>query len=291
MIRLLTLFTLLLPPIAQANWTYNLDFLGGISGTGTVSFSAVSGKCDVFDCSGTQSFDDLPTVNMLITSVVTGNSYTFTERSFLNTGFQDDDSFIEWKIDPNTLALSVFNLESGVGSTSEVEPNMWLGEITGDLSGVTVLEAKCPEDCDGFVDHREQTSGQITATYNPPLNHDDLVVSFARGAGTWRWVNNANWVQVHSGSSQQIGSGDFDGDGAQDIVVSFGPDGTWISWNDGSWTKLHNLPADQLTVNDLDSDGLDDIIISFRPPNGIWIWMNNSDWKKLHDLSAKGLAS
>ena len=253
-----------------------------------MEFTVLNGFCDDTGCNNTGNFADVPTVNMLIEGVVSGNKYNYNASSFLNVGFDDGESSIAWNIDPISHSLTSLTMVDAIGNDSAAN---WLSELRGSIAnGVSFDEAKCPEDCDGFVDSRLQTTGQVTATLvaNPPqIDLGDVVVAFEQGAGTWKWVDDANWVHVHTQASEQMVTGDFNGNGEDDLVMSFGANGLWVWWDDTWWEQLHPLPSEQLATGDLDGDGADDILVSFAPRFGLWKWMNGKNWVKLHSLPAE----
>lgn len=290
--KILPLILLLIPLSAHSEWTYDLTFDGDMTGGGTVTFYTLSGYCDDTGCRDTMDFTNSPTLDMMITSTLSGNIYDMWRHS--SVSINDDDSHIAWGIDAVTEQLSFMDIGAFTGEgppngiPNQGHPENWQASLNGNLAdGVTMEEV---EQDGNFDSQWFRGTGQVQATLAPvPVpSLPSLNISF-RTAGLWQRYGDAQWQQIHSASSNNMGSGDFDGDGEQDMAVSFGSAGLWIRWNDGEWEKIHSLPADQITVSDMDGSGEEDIIISFKP-YGLYVYMNNSYWEKLHSLSPSGVS-
>ena len=117
------------------------------------------------------------------------------------------------------------------------------------------------------------------------IEQDDLVIGFPT-LGTWKWMNDSQWVKLHSSLPELMVTGDLDGNGQDDVVIDFGPTiGLWRWMNDSQWVKLHGQSPEVMATGDLDGNGLDDVVIDFGPTIGLWRWMNNAGWIKLHNIS------
>ena len=69
----------------------------------------------------------------------------------------------------------------------------------------------------------------------------DLLFGFGSD-GLWQWTDNKDWVSVHKMAVIAMTSGDFDGNGQEDIAVSFSASsGLWYRLNGKAWVKVHNL--------------------------------------------------
>ena len=109
----------------------------------------------------------------------------------------------------------------------------------------------------------------------------DLVGNFGRSYGIWARRQTA-WIQPHSWSPEAIVSGDFDGNGLDDLAIDFSPNsGVWLWMNHATWVPLHDQSPTAMTVGDLDHNGKSDLVLSF-PGYGLWAWMNNSTWRTLN---------
>jgi hypothetical protein len=81
--------------------------------------------------------------------------------------------------------------------------------------------------------------------------------------------------------------GDFNGDGADETAVDFGPIGVWLYQN-MAWTQLTSANPVSLTAGDVDGDGIDEIVGAFGPL-GLWLW-DSGAWVQLSLLSPACLA-
>jgi hypothetical protein len=124
-----------------------------------------------------------------------------------------------------------------------------------------------------------------TATAN-----DDVIVDFG-SAGTWVLYDNADWGKLHSGTPEDVVTGDLDGNGQGEAIIDFGNSGIWVRTNNESWSKLHSMNPSIMAVGDFDGNLKDDIVINFGSGTGIWIYLNNTSWEKLHSLSTETIAT
>ncbi len=71
--------------------------------------------------------------------------------------------------------------------------------------------------------------------------------------GLWQWTDNKDWVSVHKMAVIAMTSGDFDGNGQEDIAISFSASsGLWYRLNGKAWVKVHNLSPVNIVAADLD---------------------------------------
>jgi len=54
---------------------------------------------------------------------------------------------------------------------------------------------------------------------------DDLIVHFA-GYGIWSYRNHSTWAPLNPGTPTAVRSGDIDGNGLADLLMTFGSQGT-----------------------------------------------------------------
>jgi probable HAF family extracellular repeat protein len=119
-------------------------------------------------------------------------------------------------------------------------------------------------------------------------NPKDLAVDFGAGYGIWLLVGSA-WTPLHGLSPVAMVTGDLDGNGADDLVINFGPGVGVYAWmNHSTWTFIHSLSPSQMVTGDLDHNGHDDIVFVF-PGNGVWRW-SDGNWSLLHAFDAARLA-
>ncbi|NOR79389.1 MAG: hypothetical protein GQ529_00935, partial [Methyloprofundus sp.] len=92
--------------------------------------------------------------------------------------------------------------------------------------------------------------------------------------------NDSKWVQIHNLSSDQIVTGDLDGNQKEEIIVDFGsPYGIWAMMNNniGEWVQLHKTSSDQMVTRYLDNNNQKDLLIDFGG-GGLWAWKNSAVW-------------
>jgi hypothetical protein len=59
--------------------------------------------------------------------------------------------------------------------------------------------------------------------------------------------NDSTWNRLHDLTAEALVVEDFDGDGRDEIVISFGAAGLWRNKN-GAWTRLHQAPVSALVT-------------------------------------------
>ena len=99
--------------------------------------------------------------------------------------------------------------------------------------------------------------------------------------------NNATWARIHSLEVSDIQTGDFDGNGQDDIVLNFAGQGIWTRSNNSTWAQLNTLNSAGVAVGDIDGDDQhrQDIVINF-PGYGVYAWLNNATYVQLHSANA-----
>ena len=119
----------------------------------------------------------------------------------------------------------------------------------------------------------------------------DLVVNFGPTYGIWV-LRQTSWMQVHGWSAKTIVSGDFDGNGQDDLAIDFFPNaGVWLWMNHSTWVAapFPGLNVTTMAVGDFDHNGQSDLVLS-SPGYGVWMWKNNTTWVGLHSVEALHLA-
>jgi hypothetical protein len=72
--------------------------------------------------------------------------------------------------------------------------------------------------------------------------------------------------------------GDFDGDGADEVVMDFGSSGAWM-WNGGAWSQLTTNNPENMIPFDFDGNGDKEIALDLGSL-GLWMW-NGGVWSQL----------
>src|SRR4029078_10630610 len=114
----------------------------------------------------------------------------------------------------------------------------------------------------------------------------DLVVNFDSTYGT-HMLRQGAWAPFHSWSPKTMVSGDFDGNGLDDLAIDFSPNngGVWLWMNHTTWVQLHSSAVTAMATGDFDHNGKSDLALSF-PGFGLWVWMNNTTWRLLNGIEA-----
>ncbi|TGO02531.1 hypothetical protein PN36_23605 [Candidatus Thiomargarita nelsonii] len=133
---------------------------------------------------------------------------------------------------------------------------------------------------------------ELNFTLGSSLFANDLIIDFGTEYGIWTYTNNSTWTKLHALSSEQLISGDMDGNGIDEIIIDFGAAyGIWLRMNNSSWVQLHSLSPESMVTGDIDGSSQDDVIIDFGASYGIWVWMNNNTWTQLHSISPESITT
>lgn len=176
----------------------------------------------------------------------------------------DGRSDILWRHEAGPVSswLSTGGGAWGAGSGSEV-PLVWAVEGTGDFNG------------DGRDDilWRNSDSGQLAEW-------------LSQADGSWV-INAANVSSVVTSNWHVVGTGDFNGDGRDDILwrSSDGLVADWLGTASGGFTQGSGTTAPigsiAKGIGDFNGDGRDDILWTF-PGNGhaeIWLTESDAGWR------------
>ena len=121
-----------------------------------------------------------------------------------------------------------------------------------------------------------------------PAGAADVVVDFG-APGLWMLSSDGSASQIHSLSPVATATGDFDGNGRDDLVVNFGPGiGVWVWMNHATWVFIHSVSPPQMVIGDLDDNGRDELIAVFAGA-GIWRW-SDGNWFQVHGVTPNRLA-
>ncbi len=86
----------------------------------------------------------------------------------------------------------------------------------------------------------------------------DLIIDFGYPYGTWIWLNNIFWENLHSSSpvTGGLATGDLDGSGSDEVILNLGSAGVFVWYNDSTWVQLHSGSPNggQTVTGDMDGN-------------------------------------
>lgn len=233
-----------------------------------------------------------------------GGPLTSTNRS----GVIDRGDVDQWSCRATAGVLTTFAISETGGDTALV-PFMRLIGPTGTTVAQTwgaqgaTMTVNIPTTGEyRLLIMSNDTGGEAEGSYvlTIPTCHEPVVPSTARRDiavdfgqyGLWMRYNHGTsserWQQIDARDPQVMATGDIDGDGHDDLIVTFRGAGVHVWMNDAEWVQLHPLDATDVATGDLDADGRDDVILSF-PGFGLYVRYNNATWTRLHPLASAGL--
>ena len=153
---------------------------------------------------------------------------------------------------------------------------------------------------------------------------DGVICDFGAAYGLWSYNTSAGWVRLNTEDPGQIVAADTDGDGKDELVVSFVGWGVYLYEPEGGiWQQINTVIPDRILSVDIDGDLNDELVISFpgyglyvfepegliwqQPPintvipenmirhgngiacdfgaaHGLWIWTMTGGWLQLNDV-------
>ena len=133
----------------------------------------------------------------------------------------------------------------------------------------------------------QRLSAIFTVTLDPAKNAvyaNRLVTKDPRDNYTQNAVGNDNWLE---NPMLDLGVGDFDGDGLDDVFVGTGAGWYFSSGAQGEWRFLNRMPerASALLFADLDGDGRTDVIALHAGHIDV-SWAGLSDWQTINATNA-----
>ncbi|MDD5422751.1 MAG: VCBS repeat-containing protein, partial [Candidatus Omnitrophica bacterium] len=90
------------------------------------------------------------------------------------------------------------------------------------------------------------------------------------------------WTQLHTLSPELMVTGDFDGDGQDEVILDYGEFGihVWDSNGTPQWTQLHTLSPELMVTGDFDGDNQDEAILDYGE-FGIHVWDNEDGFSQI----------
>jgi hypothetical protein len=105
-------------------------------------------------------------------------------------------------------------------------------------------------------------------------------------------MNNVVWERLHTSSPLTMTAGDLNGDGADDVIMDFGPPyGIWIWSGNTFWIPWQTIGlVKSMATVDLNGDGWDELIADFGP-FGVYTWRIVQGWTLFHPLSPEAIVT
>ena len=93
---------------------------------------------------------------------------------------------------------------------------------------------------------------------------EGVVCDFGAAYGLWSYNTSEGWVPLNTEDPEQIVAADIDGDGKDELVVSFVGWGLYTYEPVGDiWQQINTAIPDEIIAVDIDGDGNDELVISF----------------------------
>jgi hypothetical protein len=114
---------------------------------------------------------------------------------------------------------------------------------------------------------------------------EGMVCDFGAAYGLWSYNTSVGWAPLNAEDPDRILAADIDGDGKDELVVSFFSWGLYI-YEPASWTwqqpPINTVMPDQIIAVDIDGDDNDELVASFpgyglytfEPEDGTWDRIN-----------------
>jgi probable HAF family extracellular repeat protein len=110
-----------------------------------------------------------------------------------------------------------------------------------------------------------------------------IVCDFGAAYGLWSYNTSSRWVQLNTADADRMVAADTDGDGKDELAVSFPGWGLYLYEPEtGIWQRINTVIPEGILPVDIDGDFKDELVISFpgyglylyEPETGIWQRVN-----------------
>jgi len=110
--------------------------------------------------------------------------------------------------------------------------------------------------------------------WSPPINEiipeamvrysEGVACDFGAAYGLWSYKTSEGWVPLNAEDPDEIVAGDIDGDGKEELVVSFEGWGVYTYEPEGRiWDPINRVLPEKIVAGDIDGDGKDELVVSF----------------------------
>jgi hypothetical protein len=101
---------------------------------------------------------------------------------------------------------------------------------------------------------------------------EGMVCDFGAAYGLWSYNTSRGWFRLNPQDPDKIVAADIDGDGTDELVVSFVGWGLYTYEPEGEiWERINTVIPDQIVAVDIDGDSNDELVISF-PGYGLYTY-------------------
>jgi hypothetical protein len=94
---------------------------------------------------------------------------------------------------------------------------------------------------------------------------DGVICDYGAAYGLWSYSKSGGWSQLNAEDPDKIVAADIDGDGKDELVVSFVGWGVYIYESVGGiWQPINTVIPDEIVAVDIDGDGNHELVVSFN---------------------------
>jgi hypothetical protein len=108
---------------------------------------------------------------------------------------------------------------------------------------------------------------------------DELVADFGAAYGLWHCDSLTGWTQLNTVSPDLMLAADLEGDGVEELVVSFKTYGLYLYREPGGWVRINNVIPEAITRF---GNGL---VADFGAAYGLWHYDSLRGWMQLNTVS------
>ena len=201
---------------------------------------------------------------------------------------------------PTFHTLTADRTGGGTVTSSPIGINCGTDCLERYFSGTVVTLTATPDalwNFAGWTGNPDCADGVVTITASMTCHaafipeQVDVVVDFGPPYGLWLLGSGLNFQPLHAASPKALATGDFDGNGTDDLLVDFGASlGVYVWMNHTSWQLVHTVSPAHLVVGNLNNDASDEVVFSFTG-FGLWIWKHGIGWTPLHGSDASLLVT